>query len=277
MRPLVTALVLLVAAVGCRSAEEAPPPQPDPPEIVRAALDHPDFRWRTRETPGFRIHAAEGSHAAARMDTLSQALARASADVRTRLGVEGAAERTEVFFVGSRDQMAPLVGQPAGGWSAPPANAAFFVHTPDGASPYRHELGHLLSWRRWGDPAAMWLSEGVAVYAVGGCAGRGLDEWAASLLADGLLVPMRELEPFDFTRAAPHLQAGSFVGYVAERHGLGAVRALWAGGLGAAEAATGQSAEALEASWRAHVERVAVPPGERPDASGRVRCEGGAA
>lgn len=270
-RPIL--LAVLLASSGCRSAEEAPAPQQATAEIVRAALAHPDFRWQTHETAGFRVHAAEGSHAAARIDTVSRALAEAAADVRERLGAEGVAERAEVFFVDSREQMAPLVGQPAGGWSDTRANAAFFVHSPDGASPYRHELGHLVSWREWGDPDAMWLSEGVAVYAVGACAGHGLHEWAASLLAGGLLVPLRELEPFDFMRAAPHLEAGSFVQYVAETHGLGAVRSLWAGGLGAAEGATGQSAGALEASWRAHVERVALPPAERLDGSGRVRCE----
>ncbi len=267
-----TLLAVLLAPFGCRSAREAPP-RPAPAEIVRAALANPAFRWQTRETEAFRIHAAEGSHAAARLDTVGRALAEAAAVVRARLGAEEVAGRVEVFVVDSREQMAPLVGLPAGGWPDTRANAAFFVHGPEGASPYRHELGHLVSWRAWGDPAALWVSEGVAVYAVGGCAGRGLHEWAASLLAGGLLVPLRELEPFDFTRAAPHLEAGSFVQYVAETHGLGAVRALWSGGLDAAEGATGQSAGALEASWRAHLERVALSSAERLDASGRVRCE----
>jgi hypothetical protein len=248
---------------------------PDSPEIVRAALVHPGFRWQTRETARFRLHVAEGSYAAARVDTVGRALAQAWEDVSARLGARGEPEpeRVDAFVVEDRDQIAELVGQPAGGWSDTRANAAFFVYNGEGAPPYRHELGHLVSWRRWGDPAALWLSEGVAVYAVGGCAGRGLHEWAASLAADGLLVPLGELEPFDFTKAAPHLEAGSFVAYVAETYGVEAVRALWSGGLGAAEAATGESAAALEASWRAHVGRGALPAGERLDASGRVRCE----
>lgn len=266
-------LVLLLAPAGCGRAGERPGRPPEQPEVVRAALAHPAFRWRTHETPRFRIHVPEGSHAATRLDTVSRALAQAAADVGARLGIEAAGDRADVFFVDSREQMASLVGQPAGGWSDARANAAFFVHDAEGASPYRHELGHLRSWRAWGDPAASWLSEGAAVYAVGACAGRGLHEWAASLDADGLLVPLRELEPFDFARAAPHLQAGSFVAYVAEAHGLAAVRTLWSGGLGAAEEATGQGAEALEASWRAHIGRTVLAAGERPDASGRVRCE----
>lgn len=272
-----SARLLLLAAFlglsGCRSTEEMPEPHTVPPEIVRAALANPAFRWQTREIPGFRLHVPQGSYAASRADTVSRTLEQAWEEVSARLSTRGAPETVEAFVVEDREQIAALVGQPAGGWSDTRANAAFFVYNADGAPPYRHELGHLLSWRQWGDPAALWLSEGVAVYAVGGCAGHGLHEWAASMAADGLLVPLRALEPFDFTKAAPHLEAGSLVQYVAETHGIEAVRTLWAGGLGAAEAATGQSAEALEASWRAHLSRVALPSTGRLDASGRVRCE----
>ncbi|HEX9950662.1 MAG TPA: hypothetical protein VGB53_02760 [Rubricoccaceae bacterium] len=266
-------LAVLLASAGCRSTEEAPAEGPGPPEIVRAALAHPGFRWQTRTAPHFLLHVPEGSYASTRVDTVSRALAQAWDDVSTRLSIDGEPERVEAFVVEDRNEIAALVGQPAGGWSDTRANAAFFVYNAEGAPPYRHELGHLLSWRRWGDPAALWLSEGVAVYAVGGCAGHGLHEWAASLAADGLLVPLNALEPFDFTKAAPHLEAGSFLAYVAETHGIGALRALWSGGLRAAEEATEQSAAALEASWQAHVARVVLPPGERPDGRGRVRCE----
>lgn len=52
-------LLVLLAPTGCRSPKETPAPQPATAEIVRAAPANPAFRWQTRETADFRIHAAE--------------------------------------------------------------------------------------------------------------------------------------------------------------------------------------------------------------------------
>jgi hypothetical protein len=74
------------------------------------------------------------------------------------------------------------------------------------------------------------------------------------------------------SRAAPHLLAGSFVAFVAERHGIRAVKALWQRGLGSAEEATGATASGLEAAWHAELRRTTVPQ-DLPDFRDRVRCE----
>jgi hypothetical protein len=90
-------------------------------------------------------------------------------------------------------------------------------------------------------------------------------------------VPLAELErDFDFALAAPHLQAGSVVTFVRERHGIAAVRALWAGGLREVGRATGTGPAALEAAWRAELRRHAAEAAAL-DPRGRVRCEGGGA
>lgn len=233
MRPSPTPffLLALLTIAGCRAPSDRTNPHQDAPEIVAAALANPAFEWETAATPHFHLHAPTGSLAASRFDAVGRELERARAGVLARLNEQDSAEPTEVFIVDSREQMQPLVGQPAGGWTETDANAVFFTYSGDGEPAYRHELGHLYSWRRWGDPAGLWLSEGVAVYSVGGCAGRDLHEWAAALNATGKLVPLRDLEPFDFSQAAPHLEAASFVQYVPEAHGIEAVKSLWRGGL----------------------------------------------
>lgn len=76
------------------------------------------------------------------------------------------------------------------------------------------------------------------------------DDRAAAAGRQGDSLTIAPLVPFDFSRVAPHLIAGSFIEYVAARRGIAAVRALWSGGMPAAEAATGRSAGALEAAWR---------------------------
>ncbi len=277
MRPslLPRALLVLLAVAACRAPSDSADPHQEAPEIVAAALANPAFAWKAAATPHFHLHASTGSLAADGFDAVGRAIERARADVLARLNEQDAAERAEVFIVETREQMQLLVGQPAGGHTEPGANALFFTYSDDGAPAYRHELGHLYSWRRWGRPAALWLSEGVAVWAVGGCAGRDLHGWAAALDATGKLAPLDSLEPFDFSRAAPHLEAASFVQYVAESYGIEAVKALWQGGLAVSESATGRAPEELEGAWRRHVAQVGagLPPEDRPETGGRIRCE----
>jgi hypothetical protein len=144
------------------------------------------------------------------------------------------------------------------------------------APPLRHELGHLYSHRLWGPPHGTWLSEGVAVFAVGHCAGIALHRWAAAIQRAGEPVTLGHLQSsFDFTRAAPHLLAGSFITFLAERHGIEAVRALWQHGLASAQHTLGVSGSELEAAWHTALREIDIPQ-NMPEFRGRVRCENGA-
>lgn len=86
--------------------------------------------------------------------------------------IRGASQaRAHLFLVRDREDVRQLVGQPAGGWTEPDANAVLAAVSDAVSPPLRHELGHLYSHRLWGPPHAAWLSEGVAAFAVGHCAG----------------------------------------------------------------------------------------------------------
>jgi hypothetical protein len=270
-RPHGIGIMLLVGACAGQSGrEDATAP------FVRSVLEHESFSWESRTTDRFALHAVAGSWAAEHLDSLGAVAHAARRDVLTRLG-EGDQpneDPTHLFLLRGREDFARLVGQPAGGWTEPEANAILLTAVADGGSPFRHELGHLYSHRRWGAPAGAWLSEGVAVFAVGHCAGLPLHAWAAGAERQGLLRPLAELEAgFDYARAAPHLQAGSFVEFVAERFGMPALRELWRGGLAAAAPATALDAGALERAWlrTIHGQDTGVPV---PDLTGRVSCEG---
>lgn len=179
-----------------------------------------------------------------------------------------------VFFLRGREDFVAAVGQPAGGWTEPGAGAVLVAATDSTRPALRHEFGHLYSHQRWGRPAADWISEGVAVFAAGHCAGRSLHVWAAAASAQGESMSIASLEQaFDFTRAAPHMVAGSFVQHVAEEYGISAVHSLWRVGLRGIEPAIGQGADGVQAAWLERVRGLADEVDEGMDATRRVGCE----
>ena len=255
-------------------AAEAEPPAP----FLAATLRHPRFRWRSLETAHFRLYASEDSWAAGRLDSLGAVAKLERETVLAALGEppDSADPRPHLFFLEGREDFHALVGQPAGGWTEAGANTLLLGASDSVSPPFRHELAHLYSHRRWGPPYGDWVSEGVAVFATRGCAGAPLHVWALAVGTGGASTPLHALESgFDFSRAAPHLEAGSFVEFLHERHGLPAVRALWVGGLAAAARATGESAATLEARWRDRVEEADTAAAATLDARRVVRCETG--
>jgi hypothetical protein len=245
--------------------------------LIDRIVGQPGIAWRVETTEHFIVRGIAGSFAGNNLASLSAAAEDARKTVLRRLGAdEGSGHGTiYLFFVRHPDDIRMLVGQAAGGWTEPDANAVFAAVADSAPPALRHELGHLYSHRLWGYPSATWLSEGVAVFAAGHCRGIALHGWAAALLRSGDDSSLAALErEFDFSRAAPHLLAGSFITFLAEEYGLGAVEILWRNGLGAAQRATGASVAGLEAEWHARLRGVDVPH-DMPEFRGRVRCETG--
>jgi hypothetical protein len=272
----VVAMALVAACNSGREAAVSTEGAEHP--FVQHVANHPSFPWRVYTTEHFVVRGIDPSFASDNLSSLADSVERAREFVLRQLGEtdipRGA--RAHVFLVRGPDDFRELIGQPAGGWTEPEANAVLAAVHDSGPPPLRHELGHLYSHRLWGRPHATWLSEGVAVYAAGHCAGIPLHQWAAAIQRAGdpasLDVLARE---FDFARAAPHLLAGSFITFVAEAHGIAAVKTLWRIGLASTEQATGVSAASLQGAWHDQLSRIDVPR-DMPDFRGRVRCETGA-
>lgn len=276
MRKSTHVVLTLILAASCGGEREAVvlPPQAEHLFVERVA-NHPGVVWRVDTTDHFIVRGVVHSYSGDNLGSLARGVEQARVRVLQQLGETVGSEgaRAHVFLVRDRDDIRELVGQAAGGWTDPDANAVVVAVNDSVPPPLRHELGHLYSHRLWGPPHATWLSEGVAVYAAVQCAGIPLHTWAAAVHRSGDAEPLRVLEhEFDFSRAAPHLLAGSFVLFVAEVHGIAAVRVLWRGGLGSAEQATGKSPAALERAWFEQLQSVLLPS-DMPDHKGRVRCE----
>lgn len=237
-------LSLLLFSCG-RTAEEG---------LISAALSTSEIDWTSTKTEHFILYAPEGSYAADKLPELSKKAEKAKRFVMEQLQVVKQEEPAKFVFLESREQMKELAGIAAGGMAMVKENGIFYVLNEFSNAPFQHELGHLYSWRSWGNPAGYWLSEGVAVYAAGYCAGEDLHAWAAKLALENRLTDFTELEEdFDFSKAAPHLQAGSFVKYIMEKYGVLSFRLLWERGLAASSEATGREMDALLDDWTQHI------------------------
>ena len=281
----VAAVLLSVVLAACHGVPAAPtsPATPEPSDglresgAARFARTHPDFAWATHDTESARLYAEAGPGTADRLAALAQPVEAALRRSRAYVGRRYPTGRISLFFVDSRERMGDLLGRTPGGTAIPKEDVALFVAPPDGHAPALvHELTHLEAWETFGERPVdePWFDEGLATASVGRCYAYTLDEAGAAVVREGRAVPLAELAAsFDVADPGAYLQAGSVVAWVKERWGLDAVAALWRGGLAASERATGLTAEALDAAWRAHV--VERDPGTTLDwtALTTVGCE----
>jgi hypothetical protein len=268
--------VAVTAIVSCGPPDAAVPVDTPTDPFVEHVLGSV-FMWSADTTEHFVVRAVAESYADQTLAAQAAALDRARHFVLIRLGEDGASQtRAHVFLLRSREDVRQLVGRPAGGWTEPQANSVLVVVRDSVPPPLRHELGHLYSHRLWGRPHGPWISEGVALFAVGHCAGRPLHQWAAAIQRAGEPVSLDLLlRNFDFSQAAPHLLAGSFVTFVADRHGIEAVKALWRRGVESAQGSSAADLAELEAAWHEELGRTPVPE-DMPEYRGRVQCENSA-
>ncbi len=201
-------------------------------------------------------------------------------------------ERITVFLFADSAQKGLLMGA-ANTYIAKPWRREIYLQ-PNGF-PHRvigHELAHVVAgsfgegpfriagpWGGWiPDPGRI---EGVAVAAAPWeDTDVGLQEWAAAMRKIDLLPPLSNVFRLSFlgdssTRA--YTVAGAFMSFLRETHGSAVVRG-WYGGA-TLEALTGQSIEALEASWHESLDAIDLSPQvlhiararfERPSVFGRA-------
>lgn len=234
-----------------------------------------DLDWKRQATENFVLQAPSGTFAAENLSALGKRAEASRQPVMERLQVVKQEGPPTLIFLESLEQMEKFTGLAARGRAVVEENGIFLVANDSDNPPLYHELGHLYSWRSWGEPADYWLSEGVAVYASGDCAGEDLYAWAAKLALENELTDFTELErELDFSKAAPHLQAGSFVKYIMEKYGVRSFRLLWENGLSASSDATGLETDALLENWTNHImQKEFTAVAQFLDLEEKIRCE----
>lgn len=258
------------------------PPIAQPPlprhKLVQRALADTSFRWQHRATRHFQLYAPVDSYAAANLSALGRRAEKALAANLQLLGTR-AYPRLPIYlmFVSSRPEMTRLVGQPAGGYAEPAEDSAFFLVSPSGSVPLRHELMHVLSFGLWGEPAQpeAWVVEGLGTLAPGRCGPFSLHQLAAALADEGRLVPLDTLLQYTYANTDDvviYAESASFLAFMHQRHGAAALRQLWQQGLPLTAAKLGTTPATLEATWRARL--AAIPAGERRVDWSHVRTNG---
>jgi hypothetical protein len=179
----------------------------------------------------------------------------------------------DVFAVADRRELERLTGLTYGGYADP--LSATVVITGHGRvwRALHHEIMHVVSVQLWGVPAAPdgWLLEGLGTLAMEQCAGREFDALAAHLLAErrlpGLTALIEEFHSID--DVVSYIGVASAAGWIRDRHGRDAVRALWQQGV--AGAIPGRTVAELESGWHGHLRTITPAAAEDFD---RIR-EGG--
>lgn len=235
-----------------------------PATLADRTLSRPDVRWIYRRTADANVYVLSSSAAAPMLPLLASESQRAIEANLQWLGERSSKGRLNLFFVGSRDEMRPFTGTGSGGWSVVSEGTAFLVASDSINPAIRHEVMHLLSWRLWGTPGGVWMSEGAATAAVGGCRDWTLDEIAAALYRDRQLATISEMRRRfrnGGTQGAVHyLSAGSLVEFIDRTWGRVKLRELWqSGGMGGAERVLGVTPLTLEQRWRSHVAEQTAP------------------
>ena len=225
--------------------------------VADRALTRPGARWVERRTPNADIYVLRGSGAEPKLARIASDSERAIRANLAWLGETNSGGRLRLFFVGSREEMRPFTGTRSSGWSIVAEGTAFFVANDSVNPAIRHETMHLLSWRLWGTPGGVWLSEGLATAAAGRCNAWGIDEIAAALYRDRQLATiagMRRRFRTGGTQGAVHyISAGSLVQFIDRTWGRERLRHLWKSGMAGARQSLGASSLAVEQRWRAHV------------------------
>ncbi len=243
--------------------------------MISSALSSDEIAWDTYNSENFSLYAPEGSYAADKLPELADKAETARQLVMERLQVVKQEQAPQLIFLETGEHMMKFAGIATGGKAVIEENGIFYLLKEDVHPPLQHELGHLYSWRSWGEPAAHWLREGVAVYTAGDCAGEDLHAWASKMALENKLIDFDELEQnHDFSKAGAHLQAGSFVKYIMEKYGVLSFRKLWENGLTASGEATHLEMDALLEAWTEHLmqkEFTAVTQFLNLDE--KIRCE----
>ncbi|MFL5468265.1 MAG: hypothetical protein ACJ8AE_00540 [Gemmatimonadaceae bacterium] len=253
-----TGLVLGLRVFGANADAQT---QPHDLATLGPAASHAlrlrSVQWLSRKTEHATIYVAAGSAAEPQLGSLERGVEAAISANLAWLHERPRQLRLRLFFVGSRNDMAPLTGATHGGTSFTDEGTAFFV-TNDSVRPaLKHEIMHLLSWRLWGTPRSMWMSEGVATAAVGPCRGYRLSALVAALDAAGRLLPLDSLR-HDFVVAGEvgavhYLEAASLVTFIDSTYGRQRLRNVWRRGLKTNDNRSGLDAAGLERVWRAEV------------------------
>jgi hypothetical protein len=243
--------VLLLAAILVLSAGAARAQAPDS-EIDRA-LTHPGFTWRSLAAKSVRLYYQPGSFAERHRVMLLRSAQAALVTGLAFLGLGTYDREIRVIYVDDRAQMKRLIGRPYSGYADWTGRGVFLVCNAGWRSFDTHEIAHILTRGRWGDPVAgsRWMIEGIPVAVDGWCQTVDINRIARYLMTVGRWPGLSA-----FTADASALGeipsgvfAASLLRYLRGHYGAAIIEEIWRSGLVAALKAREVDPVRLEAEW----------------------------
>lgn len=205
--------------------------------------------WINDSTAHFRLRAQGGVRSAADLPAIGRRLEQTQGELLHLLH-EDSPQHLQLFFLKDRETLTAYTAFPANGYTDTDKGIIYFVDKEPFHLAFRHEMMHALSWRLWGPPHGYWLSEGIAVFASGGCGGYPLHTLAREIQREGKLVPFENLtDTFDFKAIEPSVQGASMVQYIYDTYGVAALKRIWKEGWQSTQRATGISPDELQRGW----------------------------
>ncbi len=250
-RGLTSLIVVLLAltAPACALLRGGPP-------TTAALAARPGFVWQTDTTRRAAIYYEAGALSPRRLAQVRVDVEASYTHILELLGEPaGLDEPVSIFLVPSRERMRALIGAETNGIAFPKTKVLCYIVNDAMMLSANHELLHVVAMEAWGTPA-LWVNEGLAVYADDHWHGYHLHELGGYLYKTGEGVDIARLTGAfrDLNDKVSYPLAGSLVKYLYETHGREAVRAIWRGT--SIEQATGSPPATLQRDWRVLLDRA---------------------
>lgn len=222
-------------------------------------LHNKNFVWAADSTvQGLTVHYSSGSWTDKNLEKVRQRLGEQYKAVMAFAGVPSYKAQIHLFVVESRAQMKLLVGHETNGSAFYSENSITGIASEKGNSIFsHHEMFHIVGMNSWGIPA-IWLNEGMAVYADGRWHGHELYALTKYLVDHGRYVSLEKMTRHfrDVDDLLSYPLMGSFVKYLDETYGRAAVLRIWKEKPKNLKRITGKPLRQLEQDWLEKIKSV---------------------
>lgn len=231
--------------------------------LIDRALSNSAFAWRSIAADGVRLYYQPNSFAERHRVMLLRSAQGAIAKGCTFLGVEADDRELRIVYVDDRAQMKQLIGQTYAGLADVNSYGVFLVCNADWRSFDMHEITHILSLDRWGEPGSgsRWMVEGLPNAVDGLCQTSDVDRIASYLIAaerwPGLSAFTADASKLGEIPAA--VFAASLIRYLRAQYGAAIIEEIWRSGLAPTLKARKIDATKMEQQWLDSLRHPASP------------------
>jgi len=243
--------VLFIAVTLTLAAGTARPQATD--SLVDRALANPDFTWHSLAEGGVRLYYQPGTFAERHRIMLLRSAQAALDKGLAFLALAPDDHELRVIYVDDRAQMKALIGSPYTGLAEASSHGVFLVCNPEWRSFDTHEIAHILSLTRWGNPGdtSRWMIEGLPNAVDGWCMTADVHRIASYLVTAGRWPGLSA-----FTANASALGevpaavfAASLLRHLRDTYGAAILEEMWRSGLEATLKARKIDPKLVEAEW----------------------------